>query len=146
VKQLESLLTQGFESRLGLATSEQQLGLFRANEDLQDTFDNLHLGLQPEILAPGSPITSGSLSEFSDLLTLLPVRRSSESIIRFSLSMLGWIHCALNAPAFLLEHDRFWSALEAHDRTVLSNHTWIAVYMSVLAVSHAPHSELVSIR
>lgn len=48
---------------------------------------------------------------------------------------LGWIHCALNAPGFIKQHEIFWDALSPHDLHVLDDHSWIALYLSVLCVS-----------
>jgi hypothetical protein len=143
VKQLESLLTQDFGNGPGFMSSKPQLGLPEVEEGVLDTFDILHLGLQPDGLTSAASFAPEPASGRLDLLSLLPIRKSSEKIVRFSLEMLGWIHCALSPQDFLLEHDQFWSALEAHDRTVLSNHTWTALYLSVLAVCYAQLPRLV---
>ena len=130
IEQLESLLTaSNVQFPENILNDEVQA---EPPEDIVTTFEGLHLGGGPEDSTqetPGDPV-------FSDnILYLLPIRESSLKIVQFSLGTLGWVHCALNAPKFLAEHDLFWNGLESNHRKGLENHGWITVYLSVLAVS-----------
>jgi hypothetical protein len=100
-------------------------------EDIVTTFEGLHLGSLEDSIPQDLPDPAFSYN----ILSLLPIRESSLKIVHLSLGTLGWIHCALNAPKFLAEHGAFWNSLELNNRTVLENHGWMAVYLSVLAVS-----------
>lgn len=134
VRELEILLAQGVGNRPGFPAFTPQTSILQSGEDIHDTFDTLHLGSQSDATSLRTPLGFDSLHKFPDLISLLPIRTSSERLIRFSLGILGWIHCAVDAPKFIEEHDAFWSGLESHNREATSNHSWIAVYMSVLAV------------
>lgn len=100
-------------------------------DDILHSFQNLHVD------TPRSPHTlRASVGESGEeLLMLLPIRKSSEKIVRFSLEALGWIHCALNAPDFLDQHEMFWDTLYPQHLDSLEDHSWMALYLSVLCVS-----------
>jgi hypothetical protein len=105
-------------------------------EDIISTFHGLHVESTPNSSSPGQRNSCNNRS--SDyLLSLLPIRESSEQVARFSLETSGWIHCALNVPRFLKEHERFWNALSTRGFHVLDDHSWIALYLSVLCVSNS---------
>jgi hypothetical protein len=134
IKHLETLLT---EKEPSISTiSSRTSKTFQSSqppEDIVTTFEGLHLGVQADETPQGSNINS--VISHGDIISLLPIRESSLKLVRFSLGTLGWVHCALNAPRFLAEHDAFWSSLELNDIKVLDNHGWMSVYLSVLAVS-----------
>jgi hypothetical protein len=66
---------------------------------------------------------------------ILPTRQWSEVIVAFSLVQLGWVHCAVDEASFMEEHDAFWEKLVEYEKECLENHSWMAVYLSILAVS-----------
>ncbi|RAH51386.1 Zn(II)2Cys6 transcription factor [Aspergillus brunneoviolaceus CBS 621.78] len=66
------------------------------------------------------------------VLIILPARHWSEVIVRFSLTHLAWVHCALEPAVFAEEHRAFWDQLM--DTGNSRAHGWNAVYLSVLAV------------
>jgi hypothetical protein len=101
-------------------------------EDMISTFESLHFPGQNHRIVPSGP----SLSSVSpdELMSLLPIRKSSELIVRFSIQNLGWVHCALNAPIFLAQHEKFWNALATKATSALENPSWLALYFAILAV------------
>jgi hypothetical protein len=110
----------------------------RPPEDIVTAFEGLHLGDPVKEWSKYSTLQPEGLTRH--VLSLLPIRQSSVKIVRFSLAALGWVHCALNGPRFLAEHDAFWNRLEVNDRNALENHGWMAVYFGVLAVSYLKKS------
>jgi Centromere DNA-binding protein complex CBF3 subunit B len=106
--------------------------------DVISTFEDLHLGDYSESTSQKQLDNRNYWN--NEPLTLLPVRSSSHRIVRYSLEYFGWVHCALNAPDFLQQHEDFWNALESEDTSVLGNHFWMALYFSLIAVSC--HSEI----
>jgi hypothetical protein len=104
-----------------------------ASEDIHVTFERLHLDFDArgssENSSNSDPLASGQVWR------MLPTRSVSENVVQFSLSMLGWVHCALDAPSFESEHTEFWSfLLNFEDQKLLNNHSWMAIYFSVIAV------------
>lgn len=85
----------------------------------------------------GTPGAEPSNKPRQNGLVTWPSRAQSEQIIQFSISELGWIHCAVSASQFQHEHTEMWDALERGDTTPLGHHSWMSVYYSLLAVSHA---------
>jgi hypothetical protein len=99
-------------------------------EILENTLEKLHDSrVNPTV--PGPVINDDTY----ETLSILPTETASRSIVGFSVSTLGWIHCAIRADKFLQEHDSFWNALNEGDYSVLGNHQWMAVYLSILTVS-----------
>ena len=153
--QLEAAMIMGRDSLHGTAhTGSSSEGLnvedfaqaekARADnfESFENTLERLH-GIKPDSMkkpTPASGIVGVVDQKYYKTLSILPTESSSRSIVRFSLSALGWIHCAVRSDIFIQEHDAFWSALDKGDFSVLGNHCWLAVYFSVLTVSlHNPH-------
>lgn len=66
----------------------------------------------------------------SATLTEVVAARSRNEIIE-----IGWVHCALNAPLFVDQHEAFWNSLNSKNVEVLQDHSWMALYLSVLSVS-----------
>jgi hypothetical protein len=137
IEQLETLLNHDKDSRRSISNLSpvvvDTLDSPQPPEDIVTTFEGLHLGGPGDGLPKGPSRPAAPSNE--NILSLFPIRESSLKIVEFSLSTLGWVHCSLNAPRFLTEHNTFWDSLEANDRTVLNHHSWLAVYLSVLAVS-----------
>lgn len=129
IEQLEGLLTA---SHVPFPEKSENDAHPETPEEIVSTFQGLHLG-GPEDSTSQETLMDPMCSE--NILSLLPIRQSSLRIVHFSLGTLGWVHCALNAPKFLAEHEAFWNSLELDDRKGLENHGWMAVYLSVLAVS-----------
>ncbi|RDW69864.1 hypothetical protein BP6252_08884 [Coleophoma cylindrospora] len=101
-------------------------------EDILSTFQGLHVENASPLSSQGSPDPQ---NEWNDrLLSILPIKRSSDQIIRFSLETLGWHHCALNASTFLAQHERFWDAMKSRDLSILQDHSWMGLYLGVLCV------------
>jgi hypothetical protein len=103
------------------------------SDEILTVFHDLHVdshpkSLQVEFSAKGMP-------RHEYIFSILPIRNSSEKIVHFSLQELGWCHCSMNAPAFLAQHNAFWDSWSAGDGTVLEDHSWMALYLSVLCVS-----------
>lgn len=138
IQHLEALLQQG-EAR-PLEFSESTIspinpeGENQPPADIVSAFDDLHM-TGPSETRPQRP-TVASESRKEELLSLLPIRKSSEKIIRFSLGALGWVHCALNAPLFIDQHEAFWNSLNSKNVEALQDHSWMALYLSVLSVSY----------
>lgn len=99
-------------------------------DDILHSFQDLHVDTPPS--SQNLPATLGESND--ELLMLLPIRKSSEQIVRFSLEVLGWIHCALNARDFLDQHEKFWAALHPQHLDGLEDHSWMALYLSILCV------------
>jgi hypothetical protein len=130
IEQLEALLTASHVPFPDRGEDDIQA---EPPEDIVTTFEGLHLGGGPEENSFHDQLTDPDF--FDNMLSLLPIRESSLKIVHFSLGTLGWVHCALNVPKFLAEHDAFWISLELNGKNGLENHAWMAVYLSVLAVS-----------
>lgn len=67
------------------------------------------------------------------LFLLLPSRETSEQLVTYSLQTLGWIHCAVNAPAFLKEHEEFWNRIHTGVGIDSGQRAWLAVYFAILS-------------
>lgn len=134
-KQVEALL-----SSAGIVNSRQDSHHILPTHDIQvsveinSTFDGLHLGACPASDSCIQSQLSYSHHEHADLFHLLPIRSSSDRLVRLSLGMLGWVHCALSVPKFLREHDNFWNSLISKDQGYLFDHSWMGIYLSVIAV------------
>lgn len=135
-RQVEALLsrtgTEAYtDSRQGshqvLSTHDMQV-----SGEINSTFDGLHLGSSSDSCLRVLP--SNSNQEHPSLFHLLPIRSSSDRLVRLSLGMLGWVHCALNAPKFLREHEVFWDSLISKEQNHLFDNSWMAMYFSVIAV------------
>lgn len=99
-----------------------------------------------ESLSHGQPPSPTSLSGRSTItplyqpgkpvfLMLIPEKHSSHQIIDFALANLTWIHCAVRAPQFQLEHLLFWEKVETGNGNGFQNdHGWLSMYFSLLAV------------
>ncbi|KAJ5660682.1 uncharacterized protein N7484_000054 [Penicillium longicatenatum] len=104
-----------------------------AFEEVGAILDEWNLGrLKQEKL--GKPTSENDLHFLVETLKSVPDSSTSTRIVEFSLQMLGWIHCALRADQFLIEHEAFHNALIAGTLEVLQDHKWMAIYFSVLAV------------
>ncbi|GKZ28390.1 hypothetical protein AbraIFM66950_005564 [Aspergillus brasiliensis] len=132
IRQLESVLSRP-------ETLKLEADIFRlspAAENLQSSdkilndFQSLPFGLLVE-----ASQASRSATHLRDdhLLLVLPDRHWSETIVRFSLDHFGWVHCALDASSFMVDHSSFWDHLSHGRLDSPRNHAWIAVYFSVLA-------------
>ena len=75
-------------------------------------------------------------TEQQPLLRLLPARHFSTKIVDFALRNLGWMHFALRANVFKEQHEEFWNQVESGDNSALGDHSWVALYLSILAVSY----------
>lgn len=141
IEQLEALLAvdqSAGRSPISTSSANDKASTPQPPEDIVAIFEGLHLG-HPVNTQPRSLHISTDVS-VQHVLSLLPIRQSSLKIVRFSLAALGWVHCALNGPRFLAEHDAFWNSLGSNDQRAMDNHGWMAVYFSVLAVSLASSS------
>ncbi|OKO94477.1 hypothetical protein PENSUB_11744 [Penicillium subrubescens] len=83
---------------------------------------------------PASGPAQSKRSLDSSVKLMLPTRQWSKIIVDFSLVQLGWVHCAVDEAIFMKEHDEFWQSLVEDKQECLTNHGWIAVYLSILAV------------
>lgn len=68
------------------------------------------------------------------VLMLLPERRASEVLVHFALSQLSWLHCGVRTAQFWEEHQQFWEKLDGGDLDLLKDHSWMALYLGILAV------------
>lgn len=79
-------------------------------------------------------------------LMLIPDRDSSHRIVDFALENLTWLHCAVRTHVFQQEHFRFWESIEAGSESSFeSDHGWLSVYFSLLAVSSSGYSYIVDL-
>jgi hypothetical protein len=115
-----------------MTTTQQQQDVHSSERILSD-FQAHVFGLSIDSSAQG-PVNQ-SPSWDTQVKLILPTRRWSDTIVEFSLTQLGWVHCALDEAVFMNEHNLFWKSLIDSEKDALSNHGWIAVYLSVLAVS-----------
>lgn len=106
-------------------------------DDLQTSIENLNLGITRDQQSQQTrPFFAPSLPQ--PFQSYLPSRPLSTELVNFSISQLSWIHCALQASIFLHQHEQFWEAIENGDCTVFAEHSWLANYYAVLAVSAHP--------
>ncbi|CRG83094.1 Centromere DNA-binding protein complex CBF3 subunit B [Talaromyces islandicus] len=135
IRQLELALSRPelvkLETDIPRATTTKQQDLHSSESILSD-FQAHVFGLSIDSSTP-NPVNQSS-SWGSQVKLILPTRRWSDTIVEFSLTQLGWVHCALDEATFMKEHDIFWKGLIDNEQNALSNHGWIAVYLSVLAV------------
>lgn len=136
IQQLEDLLSQvGVEnSNAGSVSTSPADSMNRdqPHEEIISTFETLHMTTSSEPLNHRSLSNQGS--PHIDVLYLLPCQESSERIIRHSLDLVGWVHCGVNVPRFLAEHDEFWASLPDNKAYKRLNHHWLAIYLSILSV------------
>jgi hypothetical protein len=64
---------------------------------------------------------------------LLPSKEISEQLVTYSLQTLGWLHGAVNAPEFLIEHDEFWIKIHTGVAVEIKDRPWLALYFALLA-------------
>lgn len=105
-----------------------------AFEEVGAILDEWNLGLLRHEES-GNPTSEKDRHFLVQTLRSIPDKSVSIKVVDFSLKMLGWIHCALRADQFLIEHEAFQNALIAGTFGVLQDHKWMALYFSVLAVS-----------
>lgn len=75
-------------------------------------------------------------NDLVDKLSLLPSSSSvSWQIIEHSLTMTGWLHCAINVGTLRQQHDDFWQRVANRDLSVLGDSRWMALYLAILAVN-----------
>lgn len=111
------------------------LGVTYDVEELDYSMDHLNLGLAA---GPGtaqadtesSPGLPTCLARFA-----LPSRRTSTAIIHFVLEQLSWLHCALLASEFVIEHEKFWDAMEANQGHHETIENFTTIYYATLSVS-----------
>lgn len=136
ILELESLIhdtSNDDRIRNHVTSSTQSRTPLSVSEDIHEIFERLHL----DVVAGDSSKDSSELDLAirPHVWQILPTRPESEKIVRFSLSMLGWVHCALDVPSFEIEHAKFWSFLLPFENADLFNdHAWMAIYFSVIAV------------
>lgn len=67
---------------------------------------------------------------------VLPSLADSMTLIKFHISHLAWHHCVLHTPTFLEQCEEFWNA------NTVRHPLWMALYLSILSVSHPSHGRL----
>lgn len=104
-----------------------------AFEEVGAILDEWNLGLHKQE-EWGNPTSEKNLDFLVETRRSVPDKLTSTRIVEFSLRVLGWIHCALRADQFFIEHEAFQNALIAGTLEVLQDHKWMAIHFSVLAV------------
>ncbi|GCB23799.1 hypothetical protein AAWM_06684 [Aspergillus awamori] len=133
IRQLESVLSR--PETLKLEADIFRLSPAAENPQSSDRVLNDFQSLPFGLLVEASQVSGGAIHPRDDhLLLVLPDRHWSETIVRFSLTHFGWVHCALDTSAFVTDHSSFWDHLSHSRSESLKNHAWIAVYLSVLAI------------
>lgn len=135
IKQLELALARPELSRLERCVSEPAPAFpesLQSPKKIMSDFQTQTFGLFAE---PASGSAQSTRSLDSSVKLMLPTREWSKIIVDFSLMQLGWVHCAVDEATFMKEHDAFWQSLVEEKQEFLTNHGWIAVYLSILAVS-----------
>jgi hypothetical protein len=135
IKQLELALARPELSRLERCVSEPAPAFPESPQipkKIMSDFQTQTFGLFAE---PASGPAQSNRSLDSSVKLMLPTRQWSKIIVDFSLVQLGWVHCAVDEGTFMKEHDEFWQSLVEDKQECLTNHGWIAVYLSILAVS-----------
>ncbi|GMF69602.1 unnamed protein product [Aspergillus oryzae] len=134
IRQLESVLSRPEMLKVEANIPRRTAAVedFQSSESILSEFQRLPFQLSVE---PGQCHADSTRPWDDHVMLCLPARHWSEVIVKFSLRELGWVHCALDASVFIREHDAFWDSLIANEGNSLRDHTWIAVYLSVLAVS-----------
>ncbi|KAL2783946.1 hypothetical protein BJX66DRAFT_349014 [Aspergillus keveii] len=69
------------------------------------------------------------------VLMLLPDRGASDTLVRFALSELSWLHCGVRTGQFWEEHQLFWEMMERGHADLLKDHGWMALYLGILAAA-----------
>ncbi|KAL4880395.1 hypothetical protein BJY04DRAFT_228669 [Aspergillus karnatakaensis] len=69
------------------------------------------------------------------VLMLLPDRGASDTLVRFALSQLSWLHCGVRTGQFWEEHQLFWVMMERGQGELLKDHSWMALYLGILAAA-----------
>ena len=134
IRQLESVLSRPETLKLeaDIFRLSPAAGNPQSSDKILNDFQSLPFGL----LVEASQVPRSTIHPRDDhLLLVLPDRHWSETIVRFSLDHFGWVHCALDASGFMVDHSSFWDHLSHSRLDSPRNHAWIAVYLSVLAVS-----------
>ncbi|GLA97105.1 hypothetical protein AtubIFM61612_008445 [Aspergillus tubingensis] len=132
IRQLESVLSRPETLKLeaDIFRLSPAAGNPQSSDKILNDFQSLPFGLSVE----ASQVPRSTIHPRDDhLLLVLPDRHWSETIVRFSLDHFGWVHCALDASGFMVDHSSFWDHLSHSRLDSPRNHAWIAVYLSVLA-------------
>jgi hypothetical protein len=87
-----------------------------------------------ESLASDSNIDRSSVSNWADII--LPNANISKKLIEFDKTWNSWVHYALEYPQFKDECDSYVGGLEKGLPLDKADVPWLAVYFSVLSVSH----------
>ncbi|KAF2845602.1 hypothetical protein T440DRAFT_472514 [Plenodomus tracheiphilus IPT5] len=105
-------------------------------EELVPAFERFDLDIIPDALAVTEKEIADQLYEpvTDPIFLLLPTREASHQIVTFSLRTLGWLHCAVNADAFLAEHREFWELIQIGAGLAGERRPWLILYLSLLAV------------
>ncbi|KAH7146510.1 hypothetical protein EDB81DRAFT_795399 [Dactylonectria macrodidyma] len=121
------------------AVSDEQgyppvLGVTYDIEELDYSMDHLNLGLaagphtsKQEVEPSLGP--QNSLTRFT-----LPSRGTSTAIIHFVLEQLSWLHCALMASDFVIEHEKFWDTIETNQGQHRIPDNFATIYYATLSV------------
>ncbi|KAM0547541.1 hypothetical protein ACHAPJ_010285 [Fusarium lateritium] len=103
-------------------------------EELDYSMEHLNLGLANNDHDSANESASFSAGECYLLRFTLPSRTTSTGIVRFVLEQLGWLHCALIASEFEIEHERFWDLLESQSSQQKPGTSFICLYLAILSV------------
>ncbi|EXA34306.1 hypothetical protein FOVG_14737 [Fusarium oxysporum f. sp. pisi HDV247] len=103
-------------------------------EELDYSMEHLNLGLASNDHDPANESASFSAWECHLLRFTLPSRTTSTGIVRFVLEQLGWLHCALIASEFELEHERFWDLLDSQSPQQKPGPSFSCMYLAILSV------------
>jgi hypothetical protein len=135
IRQLELALSRPELAKVETASSPVPPPDPQSSDRIMGDFLTQAFGLSAE---PAPKFANNTRSWENSVKLILPTRRWSEMIIDFSLVQLGWVHHAVDDTTLREEHDVFWDSLIENEKECLTNHGWISVYLSLLAVSF-PH-------
>lgn len=103
-------------------------------EEVEDILDDWDLGIVNRGQA-STDISRLNIGQPYEVLKFIPNWEESSHILRFSLNVLGWVHCAVRADQFVLEHEALQNSLAQGDLQGLYDHAWMSIYFSLLTVS-----------
>ncbi|KAM0415971.1 hypothetical protein ACHAPT_013070 [Fusarium lateritium] len=139
IAELELALAMSLQGRAGLASGQnipsavvptrQAIPL----EEVGAVLDDWNIGS----VQHGKSYTSttcNDMQNFLEVQQIMPDKATSTHIVKFSLRVLGWIHCALRVDEFLAQHEAFQNSLQADSLQVFHGHGWMATYFSILTV------------
>lgn len=99
------------------------------------SFDSQPIGYSSFPFTPKLPSSVLPDKMTKSIIQYLPNRAKSDTLVKFYIDHLEWLHKPLHTPSFLLNYEQYWNEMSIGYSTDLIDTRWLALYASVLCVS-----------